>query len=162
MAGKGETQPRSNAAGGSGADTEATKEPRRPALEAHRLVAALVGLVLVMVPAISSFYGGGSVDFSVQAIVVAGALGLPLTLLGFAASKEARGAPVRLYLLAHRIATAALLVAAVVFALRDEPTAALLFAGAVIVLALILLKDANAGRDEKRHPEAATTVPDEG
>lgn len=162
MAGKGETQPRSTAAGSAGTDTEAAGRPRRPALEAHRLVAAFVGLFLVMVPAVSSFYDGGRLDFSVQAIVVGAALGLPLTLLGFAASKEATGAPVSLYLLAHRAVTAALLVAAIVFALRDEPTAALLFAGAVIVLALILLKDANAGRDEKRHPEAATTVPDEG
>ncbi|MEJ7790084.1 MAG: DUF6234 family protein [Thermoleophilaceae bacterium] len=121
-------------------------------------MAAIVGLFLVMVPAITSFYNGGLLDFSVEAIVVAGALGLPLALIGFAASKEARGAPIKLYLLAHRIVTAALLVAAIIFALRDEPTAALLFAGAVIVLALILLNGGDASPDEERHPEPATTV----
>lgn len=152
MAGKDETEPRSRAA------ENTTADKRRPALEAHRLVAAFVGLFLVIVPAISSFYDGGRLDFSVEAIFVAAALGLPLTLIGFAASKEARGAPVKLYLLAHRIITAALLAAAIIFALRDEPTAAILFAGAVIPLGLILLKDAAAGKDEKRHPERATTV----
>jgi len=139
-------------------DATQTEGKRRPALEAHRLVAAIVGLFLVMVPAITSFYNGGLLDFSVEAIVVAGALGLPLALIGFAASKEARGAPIKLYLLAHRIVTAALLVAAIIFALRDEPTAALLFAGAVIVLALILLNGGDASPDEERHPEPATTV----
>ncbi len=155
MDGKGETEPQQrSAAEGASTDTQAVDKPRP--LEAHRLVAAVVGLVLVMVPAISSFYDGGRLDFSVEAIFVAGGLGLPLTLIGFAASREGRRAPVSLYLLVHRIVTVALLVVAIVFALRDEPTAALLFAGAVIVLALILLKD--AGSTEEGHHEGATTV----
>lgn len=121
-------------------------------------MAAIVGLVLVIVPATSSFYDGGRLDFSVEAIFVAGGLGLALTLIGFAASKEGRGAPAGLYLTAHRVLTAALLAAAIIFALRDEPTAALLFAGGVIALGLILLRGTGAGQGEEGHTGSATTV----
>jgi len=138
---------------------------RAPTLEVHRLVAAVVGLFLVIVPAITSFYDGGRLDFSVEAIFVAGGLGLPLTLIGFASSREGRGPPADLYLLAHRLLTAALLIAAFAFTLRGEATAVIMFAAAVVIMGLLLLTRAGATTDEDRQGSGATTVasePDRG
>ncbi len=157
MTESGEAQPRGGADGNPTTGGKAG-EKRAPTLELQRLGAAVVGLLLVIIPAITSFYDGGILDFSVEAIFVAGGLGLPLTLVGFAATRQGRGLPARLYLLTHRVLTAALLVAAIVFALRDEPTAVLLFAGAVIVLGLLLVTKTGATHDVERGDASATTV----
>lgn len=85
-----------------------------------RLTAMVVGLVLVLVPAITSFNDGGILDFAVGAIFVAGALGLPLTLVGFSASREGSATPAAPFLLAYRVLTAAMLLAAIVFLVRRE------------------------------------------
>jgi len=150
--------PQSGAARNPSSDGDTVSERASPTLTLHRLVAAIVGLFLVMVPAVASFYGGGLLDYSVQAVVVAGAIGLPLTLIGFASFKDGRGPPDDLYLLVHRILTAALLIAGIGFALRDEPTAAITFAAATIVMALLLLTPAGDGHDEDRPGGGATTV----
>ena len=129
-----------------------------------RLAAIVVGLVLVLVPAIASFYDGGILDFSVGAIFVAGALGLPLTLVGFSASREGSAAPAGSVLLAYRVLTGAMLLAAIVFLLGREPEGSVLFAVAVIALASVLLTspaplegDADAQRER-----GATTVSRDG
>ena len=115
---------------------------RGRASELRGLIGAVVGLVLVIVPAITSFYAGGLIDFSVEAVFVAGALGLPLVLIGFSATREGRAVASGLQLVLHQLLTAAALVIAVVFALRDEPAAGILFALAVIALGapLILMR----------------------
>ena len=129
-----------------------------------RLTAIVVGLVLVLVPAIASFYDGGILDFSVGAIFVAGALGLPLTLVGFSASREGSAAPAGPVLLAYQALTGAMLLAAIIFLLRREPEGSLLFAVAVIALGSVLLTgpapvegDADAQRER-----GATTVSRDG
>ena len=150
--------PQSGAARNPSGDGDTVSERASPTLALQRLGAAIVGLFLVMVPAVASFYGGGTLDYSVQAVVVAGGIGLPLTLIGFASFKEGRGPPDDLYLLVHRVLTAAPLIAAIGFALRDEPTAAITFAVATIVMGLLLLTRAGAGHDEDRQGAGATTV----
>lgn len=109
------------------------------ASELRGLIGAVVGLVLVIVPAITSFYAGGLIDFSVEAVFVAGALGLPLVLIGFSATREGRAVASGLQLVLHQLLTAAALVIAVVFALRDEPAAGILFGLAVIALGAPLI-----------------------
>ena len=150
--------PQSGAARNPSSDGDTVSERASSTLRLHRSVAAIVGLFLVMVPAVASFYDGGRLDYSVQAVVVAGGIGLPLTLIGFASFKDGRSPPNDLYLMAHRILTAALLIAAIGFALRDEPTAAITFAAATIVMALLLLTRTGAGHDEDRQGAGATTV----
>ena len=115
-------------------------------------------------PGIASFYDGGILDFSVGAIFVAGALGLPLTLVGFSASREGSAAPAGPVLLAYRVLTGAMLLAAIVFVVRREPEGSVLFAVAVIALASVLLTgpapvegDADAQRER-----GATTVSRDG
>ncbi len=129
-----------------------------PSLTLHRLTAMAVGLFLVLVPAIASFYDGGILDFSVGAIFVAGALGLPLTLVGFSSPREGSAAPAGFFLLAHRVLTGALLLAAIVFLLRNESEATLLFALAVIPLGLVLLTSGGAAQGEAHGEAGATTV----
>lgn len=124
-----------------------------------RLTAMVVGLVLVLVPAISSFYDGGILDFSVGAIFVAGALGLPLTLVAFSASREGSAAPAAPFLLAYRVLTGAMLLAAIVFLARQESEATLLFAFAVIALGSMLLTSGDPAQDEPSQDRGATTVP---
>ena len=80
--------PQSGAARNPKGDGDTVSE-RASTLTLHRLVAAIVGLFLVMVPAVAAFYDGGRLDYSVQAIVVAGAIGLVLTLVGFASFTRA-------------------------------------------------------------------------
>jgi len=150
--------PQSGAARNSSSDGDTVSERASPTLALQRLGAAVLGLFLVMVPLVASFYDGGLLDYSVQAIVVAGAIGLPLTLIGFASFKDGRGPPDDLYLMVHRILTAALLIAGIGFALRDEPTAALTFAAATIVMGLLLLTRAGVGHDEDGQGDGATTV----
>ncbi len=150
--------PQSGAARNPSGDGDTVSERASPTLTLHRSVAAIVGLFLVMVPAVASFYGEGLLDYSVQAVVVAGGIGLPLTLIGFSSFKDGRGPPDDLYLMVHRILTAALLIAAIGFALRDEPTAGITFAAATIVMGLLLLTPAGAGHDEDRQGGGATTV----
>ncbi len=152
--------PQSGAARNPSSDGDTVSERASPTLALQRLGAAGVGLFLVMVPLVASFYddGGGLLDYSVQAVVVAGAIGLPLTLIGFASFKDGRGPPDDLYLMVHRILTAALLIAAIGFALRNEPTAAITFAAATIIMGLLLLTRAGAGHDENREGAGATTV----
>ena len=94
--------------------------PASPSPALLRLTAVVVGLVLVLVPAITSFYDGGILDFSVGAIFVAGALGLPLTLVGFSASREGSATPAAPFLLAYRVLTGAMRLAALVFLVRRE------------------------------------------
>jgi len=130
-----------------------------PSLALLRLTAIVVGLPLVLVPAIASFYDGGIIDFSVGAIFVAGALGLPLTLVGFSASREGSAAPARpFFLLAYRVLTGAMLLTAILFLLRGEPEATLLFAFAVIALGGALLTTGGAAQDEAPQERGATTV----
>jgi hypothetical protein len=129
-----------------------------PSLALLRLTAIVVGLPLVLVPAIASFYDGGILDFSVGAIFVAGALGLPLTLVGFSASREGSAAPARPFLFAYRVLTGAMLLTAILFLLRREPEATLLFAFAVIALGGALLTTGGAARDEAPRERGATTV----
>jgi len=149
--------PQSGAARNPSGDGDTVSERVSPTLTLQRSVAATVGLFLVIVPAVASFYDGGRLDYSVQAVVVAAGIGLPLTLIGFASFRDGRGPPDDLYLMVHRILTAALLIAGIGFALRNEPTAAITFAAATIVMGLLLLTSARAGRDED-HGGGATTV----
>ena len=130
----------------------------RPSPALLRLAATVVGLVLVLVPAITSFYDGGILDFSVAAIFVAGALGLPLTLVGFSASREGSTAPAGPFLLAYRVLTGAMLLAAIVFLLRHESEGTLLFAVAVIALASVLLTRGTDVQNEAQSERGATTV----
>ncbi len=123
-----------------------------------RLTAVVVGLVLVLVPAIASFYDGGILDFSVGAIFVAGALGLPLTLVGFSASREGSATPAGPFLLVYRVITGSMLLAAIVFLLRHESEATVLFALAVIALASVLLTDGTHAQPEAQTERGATTV----
>lgn len=129
-----------------------------PSLALLRLTAIVVGLPLVLVPAIASFYDGGILDFSVGAIFVAGALGLPLTLVGFSASREGTAAPARPFLLAYGVLTGAMLLTAIIFLFRREPEATLLFAFAVIALGGALLTTGGAAQDEAARERGATTV----
>jgi hypothetical protein len=131
---------------------------RAPSPALLRLTGVVVGLVLVLVPAITSFYDGGILDFSVGAIFVAGALGLPLTLAGFSASREGSPASAGPFLLAYRVLTGAMLLAAIVFLLRHESEATLLFAVAVIALGSALLTRGEPAQDEASREPGATTV----
>jgi len=150
--------PQSGAARDPSSDGDAVSERASPTLALQRSGAAVVGLFLVMVPVVASFYDGGRLDYSVQAVVIAGGIGLPLTLIGFSSFKDGRGPPDDLYLMVHWILTAALLIAATGFALRDEPTAAITFAAATIFMGLLLLTRAGAGHDKDREGAGATTV----
>ena len=129
-----------------------------PSLALPRLVAMAVRIVLVMIPAITSFYNGGIVDFSVAAIFVAGALGLPLTLVGVSSSRDGAAAPAAPFLLALRVLTGAMLLVAIVFLFREEPEATLLFAVAVIALGSVLLTRGAAGQGGAHEQAGATTV----
>lgn len=123
-----------------------------------RLTAIVVGLVLVLVPAVTSFYDGGILDFSVSAIFVAGALGLPLTLVGFSASRQGSAAPTGPFLLAYRVLTGAMLLTAIVFVLRQESEGTVLFAVAVIALASVLLTSGGTVHGDEGPERGATTV----
>ena len=108
-------------------------------LESHRAVEAAVGLVLVLVPFSLRFGLEDGVDFSGGAIVVCAAIGLVAATLGFTGTRLGSDPSGRSHAGFDRGITAALVVAALVFAVSGETEATVLLAAATLVYGWLML-----------------------
>lgn len=104
----------------------------------HRAIEAAIGIALVLLPFIFSFARSNPiVDFSPAAVLVAGAIGAVAATLGFIGGRQGRSAPIRLHSTLDVVLTVALIAAALLFALRGERPAVILFASAGLAYALL-------------------------
>lgn len=117
----------------------------RVSLESHRAVEAGVGLVLVLVPFGLRFGLEDGVDFSGGALVVCAAIGLVAATLGFAGTRLGSDPSGLSHASFDRGITAAMLVAAIVFAARGEMEATVLLAAAILVYGWLMLSTRYTG-----------------
>jgi len=124
-------------------------------IELHRGIEAAIGLALVILPVLFGFAPGSPVAVSIEAVFVAGALGFVLATLGFVAGRDHQALPASLHRVLDGVAATALVLAAIVFALRSNgPADVLILALAAFPYAFMVLctRYAPGGTD------AATTV----
>jgi hypothetical protein len=104
-----------------------------------------VGLVLVLVPFALRFGLDDGADFSGGAIVVCAAIGLTAATLGFTGTRLGSDPSGGSHASFDRAITAALVLAALVFAVRGETAATLLLAGAALVYGWLMLTTRYSG-----------------
>ncbi len=108
------------------------------AFDVHRAIEAAIGLALVLLPFIFSFARSDPiVDFPVEVLFVAAAIGAVAATLGFTGGRAGRSTPIALHSTADVVLTVALIAAALVFAFRSEQPAVILFGTTGLGYALI-------------------------
>jgi len=132
---------------------------RRPVgSEIHRGVEAAIGLALVILPILLGYAPGSPLTISIEAVFVAGALGLVLATLGLVASRRGDAMPPSLHRVLDGVAAVGLIAAALFFAVRDESLSdTVILALAAFPYALLVFFT----RYEPGGPDRATTVSDE-
>ena len=127
-------------------------------LEIHRGIEAAIGLALVILPILLGFTPGSSLAISVEAVFVAGALGLVLATLGLVASRRGDALPPSLHRVLDIVAAVGLIAAALFFAgFGDSQTDAVIFTVAAFPYALLVFFT----RYVPGGPDRATTVSEE-
>ena len=117
----------------------------RLSLESHRAIEAAVGLVLALVPFALRFGLDDGADFSGGAIVVCAAIGLTAATLGFTGTRLGSDPSGGSHASFDRAITAALVIAALVFAVRGETAATVLLAAAALVYGWLMLSTRYTG-----------------
>ena len=117
----------------------------RVSLESHRAIEAATGLVLLLVPFALRFGLDDGADFSGEALVVCGAIGLVAATLGFAGTRLGSDPSGLSHSSFDRGITAAMVIAAIVFAARGETETTLLLAAAILVYAWLMLSTRYTG-----------------
>jgi len=126
--------------------------------DVHRIVEGTMGLALVICPVLFGFAPGSPVYMPVEAVVVAGALGLALASLGLVAGSEGRAMPISLHRAMDAVIAAALVITCIVLSFRGATGATLLLAVIAFPYALLVI----GTRYEPQELQAeATTVAEE-
>lgn len=99
-----------------------------------------MGLALVICPILLGFAPGSPVYVPVEAVVVAGALGLALATLGFVAGGEDQEMPLSLHRAIDAVVAVALVATCIVFAFRGATGTTLLLAVVAFPYAVLVIE----------------------
>ena len=130
----------------------------------HRGIEGLLGIGLVLLPTLFGFSPSAFISVSVEVIVAAGAIGLVMTLLGFAGGRKGNPKGPAIHLSLDRIVLAALLIAAGAawFVIGDSAGTVLLAAAVVIYGLLYFLTRFDSVEVAAEQPEVQPAeVPEE-
>ncbi len=134
-------------------------------LRGHRPIEAGIGLALVLLPFLLGFAPESVADFPPASLVVGGATGLVLVLLGFAGRRGGGALAGRVHAALDAAVVIALLAATMIFAVSGDTAPTIVFAAAALVQAAISVatrySDHAPGQDPAPDQEPATTMADD-